>query len=831
MRKRIILLLVALLTLGVLSAYAQLSDEQIVTYITEGMSQGKSERQIGTELLAKGVTTSQLQRLFKAYKNGSLNMADTNVLPSNRLGSTSKERISTSGEIGIDDNNASEGSVTNLVKKKTAEAEGTDITENPEEDVNPLVDSDGKKIIFGHNMFNSKRTISFEPNLNAATPEDYVLGPGDELIIDIWGVSEASFVRKISPEGHINLSQVGPVTLNGLTIKEATGKLKSALGKIYSSLRSGGSNLSVALGDIRSIQVNILGEVNVPGSFRLSSFTTLFNALYRAGGITEAGSLRNVKIVRGGETLATVDIYDYLFNGRSELNVPLKEGDVIIVPAYDALVSITGAIKRPMYYEMKDGEPVSHLIKYAGGFTGNAWPEEIGLERNDGHTNRMYTVNSDKYDSFGLRDGDAVLVSGSEVDFFTNRVEIKGAVYRPGKFEIGGDILTVGQLVQHAGGITEDAFIGRAQIIRENADRSLQLVAVPLKGIIEGNVSDILLQRGDIVIVSNTNELNPKGDITVTGYVTNPGKYQYAENITVEDVILLAGGLAEGASTAKVDISRRIDNPLSKEADEKLADIFEISIKDGLIEDGAAGFVLMPNDVVSIRRSPTYIEQRNVTITGEVTFPGQYTLVSNNERVSDLMKRAGGASPNGNIHGAMLKRKINQYERNVRIAMARMVAQTANSRDSLSIQKLKVSEIYTVGLELDKALANPGSDYDIVLRDGDELIVPEVASTVRIQGEVLYPNTVHFISGKPVRYYVNQAGGYSNKARRAKTYVVYMNGTVAVGSWAKLEPGCEIVVPARNDKDKLTTGEWLSIGTSAASITTMVATIVNLFKK
>ena len=834
MRKRIFLLLVAFLTLGALSAYAQMSDEQIVTYITEGMSQGKSERQIGTELLAKGVTTSQLQRLFKAYKSGSLNVADTNVLPSNKLGTTTKERINSAkeddGEGFQQDMNASDGSVTKKIKKMTAEAEGTELVEAPEEDVNPLLDEEGKKIIFGHNMFTSTRTMSFEPNLNVATPEDYVLGPGDEVIIDIWGVSEANITQKISPEGRINIPQVGPVTLTGLTIKQAGGKLKSSLSKIYSSLRTGGSQMSVVLGDIRSIQVNILGEVNTPGSFRLSSFTTLFNALYRAGGITEVGSLRNVKIVRGGDTLAIVDIYEYLFDGKTELNVPLKEGDVIIVPAYDALVSITGAIKRPMYYEMRDGEPIGKLIQYAGGFAGNAWGEEVGVERNNGQTNSMFTVKADKFDSFGLRDGDAVLISGSEVEVFTNRVEIKGAVYRPGKFEIGGDILTVGQLIQHAGGVMEDAFLGRAQIIREKPDRSMQLVAVPLKGILEGTVSDILLQRGDIVIVSNINELEPKGDITVTGYVMNPGKYQYAENTTVEDVILLAGGLAEGASTAKVDISRRIDNPSSTEADATLAEVFEMSIKDGLIEDGAGGFVLMPNDVVSVRRSPTYIEQRNVTVTGEVTFPGQYTLVTNNERVSDLIKRAGGATPNGNIHGAMLKRKINQYERNVRIAMARMVTQTADSKDSLSINKLKVSEVYTVGLELDKALANPGSDYDMILRDGDELIVPEVATTVRIQGEVLYPNTVHYISGKPVRYYVNQAGGYSNKARRAKTYVVYMNGTVAVGSWAKLEPGCEIVVPARNEKDKLTTGEWLSIGTSAASITTMVATIVNLFK-
>jgi len=832
MRKSIILLLSALFVLGAQQAYAQMSDSQIITYITEGLATGKTERQIGTELLAKGVTNSQLTRLFKAYKNGTLSMSESGTMTSNKLGVTKRERQNQVDEDNpaASEKSASEGSITSKAQKMKAEAQGEEDLNLPaEENLNPLLDEEGNKIIYGHKLFDS-RALSFEPNLNQATPEDYVLGPGDELIIDIWGVNEANITQKISPEGSITVSQVGRIQLSGLTVKQATGKLKSSLGKIYSSLRSGASQISVTLGDLRTIQVNVLGEVNMPGTFRLSSFTTLFNALYRAGGVTPVGTLRGIEVIRGGEKIAEVDIYEYLFAGKTELNIPLKEGDVVMVPVYKSLVSITGAVKRPMYYEMKEGEPVAGLISYAGGFAGNAWTDEVGIERNDGRINSMYTVKADSYSTFALRDGDAVLVSGSSVDVFSNRVEVKGAVYRPGKFELGGDILTVGQLVQHAGGPLEDAFLGRAQIVREKPDRSLELVAVPLQGILEGNAADIVLQRGDILIVSNINEIVPKGDIVVTGYVANPGKYQYAEHTTVEDIILIAGGLVEGASSAKVDISRRIDKASSTAATDTLAMVFSISIKDGLVEDGAAGFELQPNDVVSVRRSPTYIEQRNVTITGEVTFPGQYTLLANNERVSDLINRAGGATPNGNVRGAMLKRRINQYERNVRNAMSKIVTQSVNSSDSLSINKLKVSEVYTVGLELDKALSHPGSDYDMILRDGDELIIPELATTVRIQGEVLYPNTVHYISGKPVSYYVSQAGGYSNRARRAKTYVIYMNGTVAVGSGAKLEPGCEIVVPGRSDKDKMTVGEWLGIGTSAASITTMIATIVNLFK-
>ena len=860
MRKRIIFLIAALLTLGAQSVWAQMSDDQIINYITAGVAAGKSERQIGTELMANGVTTSQLQRLLKAYKSGSISASEVPSVATKLDGARSGRRPVNlededselpSGKVKDGTQSAQEKkTVKSKARKRTKSKTQSTLKSKPiqtgmgevgavapeledeeelEEEEDPLYDEEGNKRIWGHDIF-SARTLSFEPNQNTATPEDYVLGAGDELVIDIWGLNEATIRQTITPEGRIIVSQVGPIQLAGLTIKEAKGKIKSALSKIYSSLRSGSSQMSVTLGNVRTIMVNVMGEVEIPGTYRLSSFASVFTALYRAGGVTEIGSLRNVKVIRGGEEFAVVDVYDYLFAGKLDVNVALKEGDVINVPPYSSLVSIEGFVKRPMFYELKQDEPLSKLIAYAGGFAGGAWQEEANVERNDGRTNHIFTVKAGKMDSFAMKDGDAAFVNGSDVDVFANRVEIKGSVYRPGKFELGSDIQTVKQLVEHAGGLKEDAFQGRAQIVREKPDRSYELVSVPIKGILEGNVQDILLQRNDVLIISNINEIEPKGDFTITGYIVNPGKYQFAEHTTVEDLILLAGGLSEGASSAKVDVSRRINIPSSTAASDTLAQVFSMSIKDGLFDDGSKGFELQPYDVVSVRRSPTYIEQRNVTITGEVTFPGQYTLSSTNERVSDLVKRAGGATPNGNVHGAMLKRKINQYERNVRNAMARIVTQSVSSRDSLDVNKLKVTEIYTVGLELDKALAHPGSDYDVVLRDGDELIIPEQASTVRIQGEVLYPNTVHFISGKPVRYYVRQAGGFSTRARRAKTYVIYMNGTVSVGAGAKLEPGCEIIVPARSDKDRLTTGEWLGIGTSAASITTMIATIVSLFK-
>ena len=816
MFKKINFLLLLLITVFAQQAWAQMTDAQIMQYVAEGLAAGKSERQIGDELLSKGVSSSQLQRMLRMQQQRGNGATAASVTASERRASAS----------GINQNHATR-------KPVTAQAEGKErpaVEISAKERQSGLYDNEGRKRIYGRNIFQTKG-ISFEPNQNLATPEDYVLGPGDELIVDIWGANEVTIRQTISPEGTITVTQVGPIALSGLTIREARGKLKSALSKTYSTLQGGGSKLSLTLGEVRTILVNVLGEVEAPGTYRLSSFATVFNALYNAGGVTEIGSLRRVCVRRGGKDYASVDIYSFIFDGKMDSNISLKEGDVVYVPAYDALVGIEGFVKRPMFYELKTGESVDALIGYAGGFSNSAWTQEIQIERKDGQLNHMFTVKDVDFGRFPLQDGDIAYAQGSQVDLFANRVSVRGSVYRPGEFQLGGEIATVRQLVEHAGGLMPDAFQGRAQLVREKEDRSLEMLSVPIGAIMNGLVQDVLLRNNDILVISDINEIDPKGDFTITGMVQKPGSYPYAEHTTVEDLILLAGGLVQGASSAKVDIARRIDNPGSTSASDVLAEVFSVSIEEGLLDKGAAGFELMPNDIVSVRKSPTFIEQRNVTISGEVTFPGQYTLVNTNERVSQLVERAGGATPNGNVRGAMLKRRINPYEQNVRKELSRLATQTVSSKDSLDLDKIKVADVYAVGLELDKALQHPGSDYDLILRDGDELIIPEMATTVRIQGEVLYPNTVQFISGKPVSYYVEQAGGFTSRARRAKTYVVYMNGTVAVGSNARLEPGCEIVVPARVDRNKLTTGEWLGIGTSAASIATMVATIVNLLKK
>ncbi len=815
MKRKISILLAVLLFAGAFDAAAQMTDQQIVRYISSAMAQGKSEAQIGTELMSRGVSTAQLQRLMQTYRSQNGNAADGQTAVE-EIDETSRKRSPVPQKPAIQDR----------TKQKDAALDG----EDQDNEYAGLFDIDGNKIIYGQDIFSSEM-LSFEPNQNAATPEDYVLGPGDQVLIDIWGASEVTIKQTITPEGTIVVSRVGHIALSGLTVKQARGKLKSVLSRTYATLSSGQSQIAVTLGEVRTIQVSIVGEVNVPGTYRLSSFSTVFNALYQAGGITPIGSLRNVRISRGGEVIATADVYDYIFGGNTGTDAALREGDVIYVPAYDTLVGITGFVKRPMFYELKAGEPVSALIGYAGGFASGAWKAEVQVERNDGRTNSIFTVKENDFAGFGMADGDIVTAVGNKVEAFANKVSVEGAVRRPGKFQLGGDIATVKQLIEHAGGLLPEAFTGRAQLLREKEDRSLEVRSVPLSGIMNGLADDIVLRNGDVLMIADKNEFEPKGDFTITGEVVNPGDYKFAENTTVEDLIFMAGGLTEGASSARVDVSRRISEASSTSASNDLAQVFTLSIEDGMVESGSKSLLLKPNDIVSVRKSPSYIEQRNVIISGEVTFPGQYTLMSTNETVSQLLKRAGGATPNGNIKGAMLKRKISTYEKNVREEVTRLATQTASKKDSLDMDKLQVEDIYNVGLELDKAIKDPGGNYDLVLRDGDELIIPEMASTVRIQGEVLYPNTVQFVNGKSVNYYIKQAGGYTERARKTKVYVVYMNGTATVGKNAKLEPGCEIIVPTKPDKEGLRTGEWLAIGTSAASVATMVATIVNLFRK
>lgn len=800
--------LLLFLLAGSVSARAQMSDEAVVNYALTAKQAGKSDQQIGKELLAKGVTAEQAERLKKKYEasqGSETAVADQSIAGQRRERQQSSQETLTAGSMDV---------VSSTVSDPTEGA------------TNP-------RTVFGRNIFRGS-ALTFEPNENQATPENYRLGPGDEIIIDIWGENERSLREEISPEGNIMIEQVGPVYLNGLTIREANEKLRSVFSQIYAGVsgEEPSSDVRVTLGRLRTIQVNVLGEVATPGTYRLSSFATVFHALYRAGGVTPIGGLRDIRIMRGDHEVARVDVYDLLMKGKQNDDIRLEEGDVIIVPPYELLVEISGNVKRPMHYEMKSGESLGKLMEYAGGFTGDAYRDEVRVIRESGREYQIYNVREPNYASWNLEDGDAVTV-GSVLDRFANRVEVRGAVYREGMYELGDEVHTVRGLIERAEGLKGDAFPGRALLLREREDLTLEMVAVDLAGVMSGAAPDIELQRNDVLVIPSIHELEERGALTISGEVARPGTYPYAENMTIEDLVVQAGGLLDGASTARIDVSRRIKDPKSLTPSSELGKIYSFSLKDGLIVDGEPGFTLMPYDIVEVRRSPAYRPQERVTLDGEVVFSGGYTLIKKNERLSDLVKRAGGLTSDAYAHGARLIRRMNDEERAVRETTLRMALQNQESGDSLAVNKLQLSSYYTVGIELDKALAEPGSDYDMVLREGDRLVIPQYVSTVSISGEVMYPNTVLYLQGKNLKYYVGQAGGYGLRAKKSRAYVIYMNGTVTrVRSLrkARIEPGCQIIIPSKRERKGMNLPAIMSLATSAASIGTMAASIANLSK-
>lgn len=799
--------LLLFLLAGSVPAQAQMSDEAVARYAMEAKQAGKSDQQIGKELLAKGVTPEQAERLKKKYEasqGSETAVADQSISGQRRERQQSSQETLTAGSMDV------------------VSATVSDPTEGA---TNP-------RTVFGRNVFRGS-SLTFEPNENQATPENYRLGPGDEIIIDIWGENERSLREEISPEGNIMIEQVGPVYLNGLTIREANDKLRGVFSQIYAGVSGDepSSDVRVTLGRLRTIQVNVLGEVATPGTYRLSSFATVFHALYRAGGVTPIGGLRDIRVMRGGREVARVDVYDLLMNGKMSDDVRLEEGDVIIVPPYELLVEISGNVKRPMYYEMKTGESLGKLMEYAGGFTGDAYRDEVRIIRESGREYQIYNVREPNYASWNLEDGDAVTV-GSVLDRFANRVEVRGAVYREGMYELGDEVHTVRGLIERAEGLKGDAFPGRALLLREREDLTLEMVAVDLAGVMSGQVPDIELQRNDVLVIPSIHELEERGALTISGEVARPGEYPYAENMTIEDLVVQAGGLLDGASTARIDVSRRIKDPKSLTPSSELGKIYTFALKDGLIVGGEEEFKLMPYDIVEVRRSPAYREQERVTLDGEVVFSGGYTLIKKNERLSDLVKRAGGLTSDAYAHGARLIRQMNDEERAVRETTLRVALQNQRG-DSLSVDKLQLSDYYTVGIELDRALEEPGSDYDMVLREGDRLVIPQYVSTVSISGEVMYPNTVLYLQNKNLRYYISQAGGYGLQAKKSRAYIVYMNGTVTRVRGlkkAKIEPGCQIIIPSKRERKGMNLPAIMSLATSAASIGTMAATIANLSK-
>ena len=816
MRRLITLFFLIFVLSGVVMAQ-QMSDDQVIQYVKEANKSGKSQKQITTELLRRGVTKEQVSRIQQKYSESNAVSNKSNEMPSQLRQRTlvddggGQRRTTDYSEVGMLDETVG-GRVDNR-------ADNTATTDNASQ-------------IFGHDVF-TNRNLTFEPSINLATPVDYRLGPGDEVIIDVGGASENTIRQSISPEGTIQVSGLGPVQLSGMTVKDANAYLQREFSKIYSGISGSEptSQIKLTLGDIRTIQINIMGEVAVPGTYTLSSFSSVFHALYRAGGVNKIGSLRSIKVVRNGKTIADLDVYDYLMKGKMKDDIRLQEGDVIIVNPYESLVRIAGKVKRPMFYEMKPTETVATILNYAGGFTGDAYKKAVRIIRKSGREHQVYNVDEMDYSVFRLDDGDSISVD-AVLKRFENRVEIRGAVYRSGLYELSGTVNTVKQLIKKAEGLRGDAFLNRALLDRENEDLSHEVIAVDLGGLLKGTVADIPLQKNDILYIPSIHDLKEEETISIHGEVASPGTFLFSKNMTIEDLLVQSGGLLEAAATTKVDITRRIKDPKSTSFSSVLGKTYSFDIKDGLVVGGEGDFHLEPFDEVYVRKSPAYRKQQNVVVAGEVLFGGNYALVKKNERLSDLISKAGGITPDAYVKGARLIRKMTEEEQRRQADAVRM-ARMGEGKDSISVEKLNISDTYTVGINLEKAISNPGSDFDLVLREGDVLFIPEYINTVKISGAVMYPNTVLYKRGESLRYYINQAGGYGNLAKKKKAYVVYMNGTVSrLKSRDKkaIEPGCEIIVPSKEEKKRMSTAEILGMGSTTASIAAMIATMVNLFK-
>ena len=810
-----------MLTMLSLGAFAQgMTDSQVADFIAREATAGTSQSQIVTKLMQKGVQIDQIRRVrnrfdkqntesgMEAATAGETGGADR--MRQNYTGSTTQElntaKVGTTGEV-----------YANASDEKAQVEHDVQATSN--------VTAGTGKQIFGHDIFN-RGALSFEPNMNIATPQNYVLGPGDQVIIDIYGASQKTLQLTVSPEGDITVPGYGPITVAGMSVAAAQSKIRSTVGSRYSS-----STLRTTLGNTRTIMVNVMGEVRTPGTYHLSAFASVFHALYMAGGINSNGTLRNVKVYRNGQLVTIVDIYEYILNGRLAGNIRLQEGDVIQVGLYDCLVGVTGNVKRPMFYEMRKNESVATLIKYAGGFTGDAYKKSIRLTRQTGEKYAVYTVDEFELSSFQVDDGDAIEVDGI-LNRYENMVEVKGAVFRPGQYQLGNEINSVRSLIAHAAGVTEDAMTNRGVLHRLKADRSLEVIAVDIKGIMAGTVPDIPLRNEDVLFIPTEADLRQQRTLTITGEVMSPGTYQYADNTTLEDLIVQAGGLTDQASTARVDISRRIRDPKATTSPKEISKSFTFGLKDGFVVDGTPGFLLEPYDVVHVRRSPGFKTPRNFTITGEVVYEGAQTMTTKNMRLSDAIKLAGGLTDQAYPKNARLERVMNDDEKARRDFLIEQVRKQAGIRgsDSIVVNQLALANTYPVGIYLDKALANPGCEEDIILREGDHIVVPEFISTVKVSGNVMYPNTVSYKPGKNYRWYVNQAGGFGNHAKKRKTWIIYPNGTMSqVGHGAKIEPGCEIVVPMKPKPEAGLVQQWVAIGQSVASMAALMVIMIKQF--
>lgn len=777
----------------------ELNDQQLKNFLDRYLAQGYELVNLEFELQKRGMSNAEIQKIMARVEN-----------------LTNKDEIT-------EPKKANSG-----VGKRSVDAKNELLFESSDNPFRSLMPK-----IFGSDLFNNPR-LSFEPNLKMATPLNYQIGPEDELIIDIFGFTEQSFKLVVSPEGHIRIPNLGPVQVLGLTVEQAQQKIKSQLIKIYPRIASGETSVAVNLGNIRNIQVTVLGEVVLPGTYSLPSLASVFNALYVSGGPTMNGSFRNIKLVRGNKVIAKIDMYDFLINGNSKGNVSLKDQDVIKVEPYEIRVELTGFVKRDGFFELLPKENISHLLKYAGGFSPNAYTKRMKVTRNTGTQKSVLDVLADKYSVFSPQNGD-VFVVDSILSRFENRVQIEGAVFRPGIYSITEN-KTLKTLIKNAEGLKEDAFLTRATVLRVKEDNSLEMLSVNLQELLSG-ASDIELKREDKINIASKIEMREEYHLSINGDVIKPGKYPFADNMKIEDLIILAGGLKESASLTNVQVAQRSFEVNKMDANGEIAKVQTFTINKELKSDPNQNYELKPFDIVTIFSIPGYREQIQVEVNGEVMFPGKYVLAKGNERISDVIKRSGGLTASSFAGGAILIRKKGNTYQDLIVKQNKLDALKKLSKDTLKvgeeIEKEMSRESDIVGIDLEKIMKRPGSKEDLYMRDGDVLEIPFLKQTVLVSGQVLYPVRLRYESGNSFKQYVSMAGGFSSKALKKRSYIVYANGTAKDTKsflffkvYPKVKPGAEIVIPLKDDKKNISAIEFVTIATSLTSMVFILSSVI-----
>ena len=807
----LLLLLLALPPLFGSGLRAQsMTDDEVLSFITKETQNGASQSSIATQLIAKGVTMTQLQRVRRKAERMKAEEQ------------TAENAASRQEEVGAVEDD----------KPTDQDAPGQDLTEK--------MDKKNERQVFGRNIFSS-RNLTFAPSQNIATPANYLLGAGDDVTINIWGASQQTIQQTITPDGYIVVSGVGPIRLAGLTVNKAKETIRARLGQTYADCHF---DLSVA--DLRSMQVQVMGEVVRPGTYTLSSLSSAFNALYAAGGVNDIGSLRDIRVYRRGKQVASIDVYDYILHGNTTRDIRLSDGDVIKVGPYDCLVKVIGHVKRPMWYEMKGSETVKDLLEYAGGFDGKAYTKGVRLKRTVGSEYSIYTVEDAQMGSFHLADGDLIEADENLVRY-NNMVEVRGAVKHPGEYQLGDQIQSVKDLLLAADGLIESAYTKRAIMHREKEDKSKEIMSVDAKGILDGTAADIPLRNGDVLFIPDNLDMQGNLTVQVNGEINYPGDYPYAEHTTLREMILLAGGLTRAGSLARVDVFRRVRDVNALEDSPSAAEHFTLALNEdfSLVRDTT--FELAPFDIVYVRKSPAYEEQKNVSVTGQVNFPGSYTMTKKDYRLSDLIRDCGGVTDQGYVRGTSLLRIMTKKEREQR-DVSNLRAQidlyeqglregrelNMQLADSLLSMKTVTGGTYSVAIDLEKAMKEPGSVHDLVLREGDLLNIPKPSNTVKVSGEVMHPVSMPYEKGKSLKYYVKHAGGYANKAYKRHAYGIHMNGGVvrlSSRTSKDIEPGTEIVIPSKNGRNRMSTTEVLATSSSAASLASVIVALMNIVTK